>query len=90
MSLFYQEKLPFRNFKSLKLLTFLNRQIARFARPTLSGSKPSIRSIVRRWLEDYVVEHGIMPYGAHEVSVPFLGGRISAGTINFSDLPSGE
>jgi hypothetical protein len=28
------ENLPFRNFKSLKLLTFLNRQFARFARPS--------------------------------------------------------
>jgi hypothetical protein len=56
----------------------------------ISGSKPSIRSIVRRWLEDYVVEHGFMPDGAHEVSVPFLGGRISAGTIDFSDLPGIE
>lgn len=56
----------------------------------MSGSKPSIRSIVRRWLEDYVVEHGFMPDGAHEVSVPFLGGRISAGTIDFSEIPGGE
>lgn len=52
----------------------------------MSGSKPSIRSVVRRWLEEYVAEHGFMTDGAHDVSVPFLGGHISTGTINFSEL----
>lgn len=52
----------------------------------ISGSKPSLRAIVRTWLEGYVAEHGYMPDGSHEVSIPFLGGRTTAGTVNFSNL----
>jgi len=53
----------------------------------MSGGKPSIRVIVRGWLENYVVEHGYMPEGEHKVYIPFLGGCAEAGCIDFSNLP---
>lgn len=50
----------------------------------IGGSKPSERQRVRRWLEEYVVKNGSVPEGKHDVSVPFLGGRLNVGIIDFS------
>ncbi len=52
----------------------------------MSGGRPSLREIVRRWLENYVVDHGYLPEGSHKVSIPFFGGSTTAGTIDFSNL----
>jgi hypothetical protein len=49
----------------------------------ISGSKPSQQEIVTRWLKNYVLEHGEIPNGIHEVKVPFLGGYINVGKIEF-------
>jgi hypothetical protein len=52
----------------------------------ISGSRPTDQAIVRYWLENYVVERGYMPEGMHEVSMPFLGGQLKVGDIDFSKL----
>lgn len=54
----------------------------------ISGVKPSKRTFITRWLNDFVVKHHRLPEGAHHVECPFLSGKISLGTIDFTALKS--
>ena len=49
----------------------------------MSGSKPSEQEVMIHWLENYVLETASLPRGVLKVSIPFLGGEISVGNINF-------
>lgn len=50
----------------------------------MGGLRPTERTIVRKWLEQFVLEHRSFPQGEYVVSMPFLGGTISAGKVNFN------
>lgn len=54
----------------------------------ISGGKPSKRTFITRWLNDFVVKHHRLPEGAHHVECPFLSGKISLGIIDFTALKS--
>jgi hypothetical protein len=54
----------------------------------ISGSKPSKRTFIIRWLENYVVANCKMPKGKHNVEIPFLGGKVRLGVIDFSNPPN--
>lgn len=54
----------------------------------MSGGKPSQRQIVEKYLKQYVLENGTFPKGKREVRIPFLGGEISAGSIDFKNITS--
>ena len=53
---------------------------------------PSDRRILSEWLEYYVIEHGEMPTGVHNVEKVTYGGRRLAGPgkINFDDIGKGD
>lgn len=55
----------------------------------ISGSKPSQRALVIRWLETYVLKHGRWPVGEHEIRSPFFGGDIYVCQMDFGDSSSG-
>jgi hypothetical protein len=50
----------------------------------MSGSKPSKRTILTRWLEEYVAQNSGLPEGKHKVECPFFGGKLQLGIIDFS------
>jgi hypothetical protein len=54
----------------------------------MSGSKPSKRQIMKKWLEEYVIENGGMPIGEHDVHIPFLGGKVGVGLVDFDHIVS--
>jgi hypothetical protein len=47
---------------------------------------PTKRRQIRRWLHNYVVEHGKLPSGRIMVEFPFFGGTKSLGEIDFDKL----
>lgn len=54
----------------------------------ISGSKPSKRTVLTRWIEEYVLHNSELPEGMHNVECPFLGGKLQLGIIDFSAFPS--
>lgn len=49
-------------------------------------ARPSKRSVIKRWLERFVLVNDSLPVGAYEVEDSYFGSKISLGTVDFAKI----